>query len=97
MSEVNYYEVLGVDEKASQDDIKKAYRKLAKEHHPDKVTGFWWTGIGVFVFWNLFTLIGALGAQAIGNTAAWGLDAAVPAACAAVSGATIPSILPVPN
>ena len=36
MSEVNYYEVLGVDEKASQDDIKKAYRKLAKEHHPDK-------------------------------------------------------------
>ena len=53
---------------------------ISQDHHPDKVTGFWWTGIGVFVFWNLFTLIGALGAQAIGNTAAWGLDAAVPAA-----------------
>jgi predicted branched-subunit amino acid permease len=42
--------------------------------------GFWLTGIGVYVFWNLFTLVGALGAQAMGDPAAWGLDAAVPAA-----------------
>jgi predicted branched-subunit amino acid permease len=42
--------------------------------------GFWLTGLGVFVFWNLFTLAGALGAQAMGNPSAWGLDAAVPAA-----------------
>jgi len=42
--------------------------------------GFWATGIGVFVFWNLFTLLGAFGAQALGNPSAWGLDAAVPAA-----------------
>jgi len=42
--------------------------------------GFWATGWGVFLFWNLFTLAGALGAQAMGNPAAWGLDAAVPAA-----------------
>ncbi len=42
--------------------------------------GFWWTGIGVYVLWNLFTLLGALGAQALGNPASWGLDAAVPAA-----------------
>lgn len=42
--------------------------------------GFWATGIGVYVFWNLFTLIGALGAQSIGDPSAWGLDAAVPAA-----------------
>lgn len=42
--------------------------------------GFWLTGIGVYVFWNIFTVVGALGAQAMGNPAAWGLDAAVPAA-----------------
>lgn len=42
--------------------------------------GFFATGIGVFVFWNIFTLLGALGADAIGNPATIGLDAAVPAA-----------------
>jgi predicted branched-subunit amino acid permease len=42
--------------------------------------GFWLTGIGVYVLWNFFTLLGALGAQAMGNPSAWGLDAAVPAA-----------------
>jgi predicted branched-subunit amino acid permease len=42
--------------------------------------GFWLTGIGVYLFWNLFTVVGALGAQAMGDPAAWGLDAAVPAA-----------------
>lgn len=35
MSNVNYYEVLGVDKYASDDVIKKAYRRLAKENHPD--------------------------------------------------------------
>jgi len=42
--------------------------------------GFWYTGIGVFVFWNLFTVAGALGAQAMGDIRAFGLDSAVPAA-----------------
>ncbi len=32
----NYYDTLGIDKKASQDDIKKAFRKLAQKHHPDK-------------------------------------------------------------
>ncbi|MDE7372850.1 MAG: DnaJ domain-containing protein [Clostridia bacterium] len=34
----NYYEILGIKKGASADEIKSAYRKLAKQYHPDMFT-----------------------------------------------------------
>ncbi|WP_374204980.1 AzlC family ABC transporter permease, partial [Actinotalea sp. C106] len=42
--------------------------------------GFWWTGVGVFSLWNLFTVVGARVGDALGDPARWGLDAAAAAA-----------------
>jgi predicted branched-subunit amino acid permease len=41
--------------------------------------GFTVTGLTLYVLWNLTTLVGAMGAEALGDTEAWGLDAASPA------------------
>jgi predicted branched-subunit amino acid permease len=41
--------------------------------------GFTVTGLTLYVLWNLTTLLGALGAEALGDTDTWGLDAASPA------------------
>ena len=46
----------------------------------EKKVGFWLTGVAVFVFWNLFTVIGALLGAQLGDPSAWGLDAAAAAA-----------------
>ena len=35
----NYYDILGIDKKASKDEVKKAFRVLAHKHHPDKTGG----------------------------------------------------------
>ena len=45
----------------------------------DQRKGFWIAGLSVFVFWNLGTLIGAFGGEAIGDPQRFGLDAAFPA------------------
>ncbi|POH70904.1 MULTISPECIES: AzlC family ABC transporter permease [Cryobacterium] len=42
--------------------------------------GFWVAGVGIFVLWNLFTLVGSLAGDALGDPKRWGLDGAAVAA-----------------
>ncbi|MER6315266.1 AzlC family ABC transporter permease [Streptomyces sp. NPDC001581] len=52
---------------------------LAQPDRKSARLGFTVTGLSLYALWNLTTLLGALGAEAIGDTQAWGLDAAGPA------------------
>ena len=55
---------------------------LAQPHDdvPARREGFWWAGVGVFILWNVFTIVGAALGSAIGDPGRWGLDAAAAAA-----------------
>jgi predicted branched-subunit amino acid permease len=52
----------------------------AQQTQQDAVRGFWATGLGVFLFWNLATFLGAVAGDFMGDPAVWGLDAAAAAA-----------------
>jgi predicted branched-subunit amino acid permease len=52
----------------------------AQQSQEDAVRGFWATGLGVFLFWNLATFLGAVAGDFMGDPAVWGLDAAAAAA-----------------
>lgn len=61
--------------------IDESMAVATAQRRPDVArTGFWWAGLGVFVLWNLFTVLGALLGDAVGDPARWGLDAAAAAA-----------------
>jgi len=53
---------------------------LAQAEPKHSRLGFWLTGISVFIFWNLFTFLGAILGENIGDPSNWGLDAAAAAA-----------------
>ncbi|SDQ06663.1 AzlC family ABC transporter permease [Microbacterium sp. cf332] len=53
---------------------------LAQTEPRARRVGFWVTGIGIYVGWNLFTLVGALLGDVLGDPRAFGLDAAAAAA-----------------
>ena len=51
-----------------------------QEDPAEERRGFWTAGVGVWVLWNLFTLVGASAGSALGDPRAWGLDGAAVAA-----------------
>jgi predicted branched-subunit amino acid permease len=52
----------------------------AQEDPAEQRRGFWTAGVGVYLLWNLFTFVGALAGNALGDPARWGLDGAASAA-----------------
>ena len=58
----------------------------AQTERGDQQRAFWATGLGIFVFWNLGTLLGALLGHTLGDPKTFGLDAAFPAGFVALLG-----------
>ena len=66
---------------AAQVTIDESAATAASQSEPrEQRRGFWVAGIGVYLFWNLFTLLGALLGDALGDPRQWGLDGAAVAA-----------------
>jgi predicted branched-subunit amino acid permease len=66
---------------AAQVTIDESTATAAGQIEPDEQRrGFWAAGLGIFVLWNLFTAIGALLGDALGDPGRWGLDGAAVAA-----------------
>ena len=61
----------------------------AQDDPADIEGAFWVGGLSVFLFWNIGTLLGALGGQAIGDPNALGLDAAFPAGFISLAAASL--------
>ena len=57
---------------------------IAQPERSAQRLGFWVTGLSVFVFWNLMTIVGAVLGSAMGDPRQYGLDAAAPAAFCAL-------------
>ena len=57
---------------------------ISQDHdHPRRI-GFGHTGVAVYIFWNLFTFVGAVVGNALGDPRRWGLDGAAAAAFVAL-------------
>ncbi|AQP45935.1 branched-chain amino acid ABC transporter permease [Tessaracoccus flavus] len=66
---------------AAQVTIDESIATASGQDDPDEERrGFWTAGAAVFVLWNLFTLVGALAGNALGDPTVWGLDGAAVAA-----------------
>jgi len=66
---------------SAQLTIDESTATASSQHRPeDQRLGFWLTGLGIYVLWNLFTLVGALLGDALGEPRRWGLDGAAVAA-----------------
>jgi predicted branched-subunit amino acid permease len=61
-------------------DESNAVSLLGEPDRKKERLGFWLTGVAVFIFWNVFTFVGAVVGSQLGNPTDWGLDAAAAAA-----------------